>query len=123
KGRLRQETFMGLRFGVERAGLAGVAKPRLTAALLAVLTLFAFLGVQRLSVDDSLSELFRSDTQEFLQYQRLSERFPSSEYDVLAVAEGPDLLTRDGLEALRNFIIELQFVEATKGVVSMFSAR
>src|SRR5690606_16219536 len=87
------------------------------------LTLLAFLGVQRLSVDDSLSELFRSDTQEFLQYERLSERFPSSEYDVLAVAEGPDLLTRDGLEALRNFIIELQFVEATKGVVSMFSAR
>lgn len=114
---------MAIRFGVERAGLLGVIQPRLVAALLIIATALALVGVQRMSVDDSLSELFRSDTPEFQQYERLSERFPSSEYDVLAVAEGPDLLTQAGLEALRNFVIELQFIDATKGVVSMFSAR
>lgn len=114
---------MGIRFGAERAGLIGISRPRLAALLLTVLTALAYLGAQRMTVDDSLSELFRSDTAEFQQFARMSERFPSGEFDVLAVVEGPDLLTQNGLEALRNFVIEQQFVEGTKGVVSMFSAR
>ena len=48
----------------------------------------------RLKVDDSLSQLFRSDTDEFQQYEEVSRRFPSSEFDVLVVVEG-DVLARE----------------------------
>jgi hypothetical protein len=32
--------------------------------------------------------LFRSDTPEFKQYEAVTRRFPSSEFDVLVVVEG-----------------------------------
>ncbi len=44
-------------------------------------------GVTRLKVDDSLSKLFRSNTPEFKQYEEVTQRFPSSEFDVLVVVE------------------------------------
>jgi predicted RND superfamily exporter protein len=61
-------------------------------------------------VDDSLSELFRTDTSEFRDYETISERFPSSEYDVLIVVSGDKLARRRSVKALRDLIIELQFV-------------
>jgi predicted RND superfamily exporter protein len=74
-------------------------------------------------VDDSLSELFRTDTPEFRDYETISERFPSSEYDVLIVVSGDNLLERKSIDALRNLIINLQFVDGMAGEVSLFSAR
>ena len=55
-----------------------------------------------LKVDDSLSELFRTDTEEFRRYEEIDRRFPSSEYDVLVVVEGKDLLKKPQLEAFRR---------------------
>ena len=49
---------------------------------------------RKLKVDDSLSELFRTNTEEFRRYEAIDRRFPSSEYDVLVVVEGHDLLKR-----------------------------
>ena len=85
--------------------------------------IFAAFGIERITVDDSLTELFRADTPDFKQYERLSSRFPSSEYDVLVVVEGPTLLERQSLEALRDTVIELQFVPGMQGLISIFSAR
>ena len=45
-------------------------------------------GINRITVDDSLSQLFRSNTPEFKQYEEVTKRFPSTEYDVLVVVEG-----------------------------------
>ena len=59
------------------------------------MSIFAAFGISRITVDDSLTELFRADTPDFKQYERLSSRFPSSEYDVLVVVEGPTLLERN----------------------------
>ena len=71
--------------GLERIGLIPLKFPILTLLVLMVLTGVAAVGILRLKVDDSLSELFRSDTPEFKQYLSLAERFPSSEFDVLVV--------------------------------------
>lgn len=114
---------MAFKLGLEKIGLVCLKRPRLSALILLAVTTLAIFGASRISVDDSLSELFRSDTAEFRQYARLDQRFPSSEYDVLVVVEGKTLLTPQGLTAFRNFILELQFVPATKGLISMFSAR
>ena len=112
-----------LSFGIERLGLIALRYPLIAAAIIVAITIAACFGYTRLKVDDSLSELFRTDTSEFRDYEIISERFPSSEYDVLIVVSGNQLLERKSIDALRELIIELQFVDGMAGEVSLFSAR
>src|SRR5262245_25399795 len=112
-----------LGLGLQRAGLFALKVPRLTAALIVMLSMVAAVGVAQLKVDDSLSELFRTDTEEFRRYEEIDRRFPSSEYDVLVVVEGKDLLKRPQIEALRRAIVDLQLADGVEGLVSMLSAR
>ena len=91
--------------------------------ILIVLMVLAAFGAHRLKVDDSLSQLFRSDTPEFKQFEEVTRRFPSSEYDVLIVIEGKNLLSRDNLERLRNLVTDVQLIDGTRGIISLFSAR
>jgi predicted RND superfamily exporter protein len=112
-----------LSFGLERLGLVVLRYPVITAIILVAITIAAVVGYTKLTVDDSLSELFRTDSQEFRDYEVMSQRFPSSEYDVLIVVTGPNLLERESVEALRALVTELQFVEGMTGAVSLFSAR
>lgn len=110
-------------FGLERLGLVALAAPYVSAAIIVLLSLLALVGVNNLRVDDSLSELFRTSTPEFKKYEEIDKRFPSSEYDVLVVMEGKDLLGRKKLEAFRDVAIELQLTDGVSGLVSMLSAR
>ncbi|HET7447712.1 MAG TPA: RND transporter, partial [Methyloceanibacter sp.] len=112
-----------LSFGIERLGLTALRYPLVVAVVIAAITVMAGLGYSRLRVDDSLSELFRTDTPEFRDYETISKRFPSSEYDVLIVVSGDKLLERKSIQALRELIINLQFVDGMAGEVSLFSAR
>ena len=52
-------------FGLERLGLVALRAPWFTFCLIVILTVLAIFGVMRLKVDDSLSELFRTNTPEF----------------------------------------------------------
>ncbi len=117
-----QRSF-ALSFGLDRLGLVALKAPVLSALVIVALSLLAVTGVMRLKVDDSLSELFRTDTPDFLQYEEIDRRFPSSEYDVLAVVEGTDLLKKPQLEAFANAVVELQLADGVDGLVSMLSAR
>jgi uncharacterized protein len=110
-------------FGLERLGLIGLGAPRLTVVLILVLSALAGWGLTLLRVDDSLSELFRTDTEEFRRYEEIDRRFPSSEYDVLVVVEGKDLLRKPQLEAFRRAIVDLQLADGVDGLISMLSAR
>jgi len=112
-----------LAFGLERAGLIGLGRPRLTILLILLVSALAAWGLTLLKVDDSLSELFRTDTEEFRRYEEIDRRFPSSEYDVLVVVEGKDLLKRPQIEAFRRAIVDLQLADGVDGLVSMLSAR
>jgi predicted RND superfamily exporter protein len=110
-------------FGLERLGLVALRAPYVSALLIAILTVLAVFGVSRLKVDDSLSELFRTNTAEFRQYEEIDRRFPSSEYDVLVVIEGQGLLDRPKLAKVRDTIVDLQLTDGVNGLVSMLSAR
>ena len=109
--------------GLDRVGLVALRQPYVALALIVALTALAIVGLARLKVDDSLSELFRSSTEEFRRYEEVDRRFPSSEYDVLVVVEGPGLLQRKALAAFQRTTIELQLVDGVDGLVSMLSAR
>lgn len=110
-------------FGLERIGLIAVKAPVLTLIVLGALCVGAFFGLQRIKIDDSLSQLFRSDTPEYKQYEEVTKRFPSSEFDVLVVIEGKTLLARDSVEKIRDLVTDLQLVDGTRGIISLFSAR
>jgi hypothetical protein len=110
-------------FGLERLGLVALKAPALVAVIVAIATVLGLIGVLKLQVDDSLSELFRTNTEEFRRYEAIDKRFPSSEYDVLVVVEGPDLLKHKQLEAFGGLTTELQLVDGVSGLVSMLSAR
>ncbi len=110
-------------FGIEKLGLIALKAPLVSLLLILLVSILAAFGVSRLKVDDSLSELFRSDTKDFRQYEEIDRRFPSSEYDVLIAVDGKNILTREGLEILQNAIVELQLTDGVGGLVSMLSAR
>jgi uncharacterized protein len=110
-------------FGLDRIGLWALKAPWLSLVLIIAMTALATWSVTRLKVDDSLSELFRTNTAEFRQYEEIDRRFPSSEYDVLVVVEGKDLLKKPQIEAFRRAIVDLQLADGVGGLVSMLSAR
>lgn len=110
-------------FGLDKIGLLALKAPYAAATVILLLTALAIIGVTRLKVDDSLSELFRTDTKEFRQYEEIDRRFPSSEFDVLVVVDGKDLLAKPQLEAFSRLVVELQLADGVGGLVSMLSAR
>jgi uncharacterized protein len=112
-----------LAYGIERIGLVSLRFPYLVAAVLTVAAILAAFGIGRIQVDDSLSQLFRSNTPEFHQYEDVTKRFPSSEYDVLVVIEGDTLLSRDNLGKIRDLVTDLQLIDGTRGIISIYSAR
>ena len=114
---------LDIAFGAERFGFFGLRAPLVTLLAVAVLVALAIVGMSRIVVDDSLSELFRSETPEFKQFEAEARTFPSNEYDVLVVIEGKNLLGRDQIEALRRLVTDLQLVEGDAGLISLFSAR
>lgn len=112
-----------LALGLERMGFVALRFPLATAVVFLLLLVAGAVGFVRLKVDDSLSQLFRSDTPEYQTYAEVTRRFPASEYDVLIVIDGDTLLTRPALEKLRELAIDLQLIEGTRGLISIFSAR
>jgi uncharacterized protein len=109
--------------GLERLGLISLHYPIAIAFIAILLSVAAAVGITRLKVDDSLSQLFRSETPEFKQYEEVTRRFPSSEYDVLIVVEGKSLLERASLDQLRDVVTDVQLIDGVKGIISLFSAR
>ena len=112
-----------LALGIERIGLLSLRFPVVVGVLAVVLGIAAGFGVARIKIDDSLSQLFRSETPEYKLYARESHLFPSSQFDVLIVVDGKTLLERSSIGMLRNLVTDLQLIGGTRGIISMFSAR
>src|SRR3954466_2927513 len=121
--KLGQRATGSIAFGLERLGLIAVQAPIVSCIILLALMIGAIFGIERIKIDDSLSQLFRSDSKEYRQYEAVTKRFPATEFDVLVVLEGKTLLARDNLEKIRDLVTDLQLVEGTRGLISLFSAR
>src|SRR6195256_5920613 len=116
-------TGTSIAFGLERIGLVAVKAPILSCLILLALMVAAIFGIERIKIDDSLSQLFRSNSKDYKQYEAVTKSFPATEFDVLVVVEGKTLLARDNLEKMRDMVTDLQLVEGVRGLVSLFSAR
>ena len=116
-------TGTSIAFGLEKVGLIAVRAPVVSCIILVALIIGAIFGIQRIKIDDSLSQLFRSNSKDYKQYEAETKRFPATEFDVLVVVEGKTLLARDNLEKIRDLVTDLQLVDGTRGLISLFSAR
>ena len=112
-----------LAFGAERLGLISLKAPLIVGVIFGLVAIFAAFGIGKLTVDDSLSQLFRSNTPQFRQYEAVVKNFPSSEYDVLVVVTGQNLLQRANVQKIRDLVTDLQLIEGERSILSMFSAR
>jgi uncharacterized protein len=121
--KIEQGPTASIAFGLERLGLIAVRAPILSCIVLLGLIVAAVFGIERIKIDDSLSQLFRSNSKEYQQYEAETKRFPAVEFDVLVVVEGKTLLKRENLEKLRDLVTDLQLVDGTRGLISLFSAR
>ena len=101
--KVEQRSLASIAFGLERIGLIAVKAPILSCIVLVALMIGAVFGIHRIKIDDSLSQLFRSDTREYRQYEEVTKKFPAEEFDVLVVVEGKNLMARENLEKLRDF--------------------
>jgi predicted RND superfamily exporter protein len=119
----RTNASQSIALGLERIGLVSLRFPQLVGFVTIVLLIAAVSGLARIKVDDSLSQLFRSDTPEFKTFEEVTRRFPSNEFDVLIVVEGKNLLERASIEKLHDLVTDLQLIEGTRGIISLFSAR
>src|SRR5882757_1791752 len=102
-----QRPTASIAFGLERLGLIAVQAPILSCIVLVGLFIGALFGIDRIKIDDSLSQLFRSNSKEYRQYEAETKRFPAVEFDVLVVVEGKTLLTRENLEKVRDLVTDL----------------
>jgi uncharacterized protein len=121
--KVEQRPTASIAFGLERLGLIAVQAPILSCIVLVGLLIGAVFGIDRIKIDDSLSQLFRSNSKEYRQYEAETKRFPAVEFDVLVVVEGKTLLKRENLEKVRDLVTDLQLVDGTRGLISLFSAR
>src|ERR1700750_3027015 len=105
-------TGTSIAFGLEKIGLIAVRAPIVSCIILVALIIGAIFGIERIKIDDSLSQLFRSNSKEYRQYEAETKRFPATEFDVLVVVEGKTLLARENLEKVRDLITVLQLVDS-----------
>src|SRR6201746_1032766 len=121
--KLERRPTDSIAFGLERIGLIAVKAPILSCIILLALMVAAIFGIERIKIDDSLSQLFRSNSRDYKQYEAVTKRFPATEFDVLVVVEGKTLMARPNLEKIRDMVTDLQLVDGVRGLVSLFSAR
>src|SRR3977135_136799 len=121
--KIERRPTASIAFGLEGLGWWAFQGPILSCIILVALIVGAIFGIQRIKIDDSLSQLFRSHSKEYRQYKAVTKRFPATEFDVLVVVEGKTLLARENLEKVRDLVTDLQLVEGTRGLISLFSAR
>src|ERR1700732_626602 len=91
--KIEQRPGASIAFGLERLGLIAVQRPVLSCIVLVALIIGALFGIDRIKIDDSLSQLFRSNSRDYKQYEAETRRFPATEFDVLVVVEGKTLLS------------------------------
>ena len=112
-----------LGFGIERLGLIPIRYPLRTLAFLAAFTGFCIVGLFNLQPEGRLSELYRGNSANYADYEKISKLFPVSELDVLLLVSGKDLLRQKTLDEIQAIQEEVEFLDGVDSTLSMFSLR
>ena len=97
--------------------------PKAALSLLIVLTITMALGIQWVSTDDALENFLRAPTEDYRIFERMRERFPTSDHDVFVTIEAQDIFTAANLQSLQELQFTLLLADSVKSVVSIFSLK
>ncbi len=112
-----------LGFGIERMGLIPIRYPWQTLVLLLAFTAFCVVGLFNLQPEGRLSELYRGNSANYADYEKINKLFPVSELDVLLLISGKNLLGQKQLDDVRAIQEEVEFLDGVDSTLSMFSLR
>ena len=112
-----------LGFGIEQIGLYPLRYPRQILALLLAFTAFCFVGLFNLQPEGRLSEIYRGNSTNYTDYEKINELFPVSELDVLLLVSGKNLLEQEKLGEIRSIQEEVESLDGVDSTLSMFSLR
>ncbi len=112
-----------LGFGIERLGLYPLRYPWQILALLLAFTAFCVVGLFNLQPEGRLSEVYRGNSTNYTDYEKINELFPVSELDVLLLISGKNLLEQENLDEIRAIQEEVEFFDGVDSTLSMFSLR
>ncbi len=112
-----------LGFGIEKLGLYPLRYPWRILALLLAFTAFCFVGLFNLQPEGRLSEIYRGNSANYTDYEKINKLFPVSELDVLLLISGKDLLEQKTLAEIRAIQEEVEFFDGVDSTLSMFSLR
>lgn len=91
--------------------------------LTAILAVFAITGTMRIRFDDELIRFFDSDIPAYADYKDLTRNFESDSDDVIMLIEAQDLADPVLVGAVSDFLLDVQFVDGVRAVISPFSLR
>ena len=113
-----------LGWGLHRLGHFAADSPWLALAIVIAMSALAAYGLTLMqTTSHSLNALFQSDTPDYHRYEEMREAFPLNERDVFVVVSSPKPFTPADIEALRELHLELQLLDETESVLSLFSVR
>ncbi len=96
-------------------------RPVPAAILVLVLCGLAFAGIGKLHFDDGLVSFFRGDSAAFARYEDNRERFTPSQNAQAVLLTSDDFADAARLEAVREFTLELSFLDGVDAIHSAFS--
>jgi predicted RND superfamily exporter protein len=108
-------------FGAEQIGVIATRYPRRMLAAVAAFTLFCVFGLFHLQPEGQLSEIYRGNSQNYAEYEKLTKLFPASELDVMLLVSGKDLLSRKSIDNLAAIQQELEIADGVEQTLSIFT--
>ena len=109
--------------GIERFGLIPLRSVWLSIIVFLIATAAAVFGLQRLRVDDSLSQLFRSDTPEFKQFEEVTRAFRRANTTCWSWSKASRCWSANRSRSCATSSPTCSSSTATRGIISLFSAR
>lgn len=108
-------------FGLEKIGLAALARPVAATVFLAVLCALSIANVHKLSFDGSVLSVLPDQSKAYQDFQELGKEYRHFSRDVTVLVESDRLRTASGLEDLRNLQLDLALADDVANSVSIFS--
>lgn len=113
-----------LGWGLHRLGHFAADWPWYALAIALMMSGLAAYGLTRMqTTSHSLNALFQSDTPDYRRYEEMRQAFPLNERDIYVIVSSPKPFSPAEIEVLRELHLELQLLDETESVLSLFSIR
>jgi predicted RND superfamily exporter protein len=104
-------------------GMLAFRYPRLARLAAVFLTFIAVIAASTIRFDNDVIRAITSESERSRNYLEFSREVEQQSSDIVVLAEAKDGLTAEGLKALRDLALDMEFADGVVTVMSPFSAR